>query len=390
MAEFIRSQHGYEEGWVGRKPLGQGAVGRAGMWEKRDADGNVIDQVCIKQTKAQYLRDYNWRKPSEVKVMEDLRDKPNNGTVQLRGYRRYPRSKAHRIYLEYCEHGNLESLIAKYRRKSQYFPEEFIWDVFYHLTQACRVMALGPSQRKVEYLDTYVHRDIKPENIFLAATCGYDEDGIPIYPTTRLGDFGLTIATGDEDPRNPSELKGAGTNGYRAPEQKFPSNPPRTFAKGYQEGTVEDEITDDSPEFSSKTNVWGVGACIYKLIWLTDVWYDRYRRIKENKETIPEIVTTRRPEYSKQLRDLVRECLRFWPSTRPSWHRLLRRIERVRNIARERWERTQNIPSDSVLCYTKEALDEMSSGTWVKRQRVFEDTPPPSYSSLGDPNSDYP
>lgn len=43
MAEFIRSHHGYEEGWVGRKPLGQGAVGRAGMWEKRDADGNVVD-----------------------------------------------------------------------------------------------------------------------------------------------------------------------------------------------------------------------------------------------------------------------------------------------------------------------------------------------------------
>ncbi|KAL9600911.1 MAG: hypothetical protein Q9219_002846 [cf. Caloplaca sp. 3 TL-2023] len=40
---FMRSKHGYEEGWVGRKPLGKGAMGVAGMWEKRDADGNVID-----------------------------------------------------------------------------------------------------------------------------------------------------------------------------------------------------------------------------------------------------------------------------------------------------------------------------------------------------------
>lgn len=43
MAGFIRSHHGYEEGWVGRKFLGQGAAGRAGMWEKRDADKNVVD-----------------------------------------------------------------------------------------------------------------------------------------------------------------------------------------------------------------------------------------------------------------------------------------------------------------------------------------------------------
>lgn len=42
-AEFIRSRHGYEEGWLGRQMLGQGAHGRAGMWEKRDSEGSVVD-----------------------------------------------------------------------------------------------------------------------------------------------------------------------------------------------------------------------------------------------------------------------------------------------------------------------------------------------------------
>lgn len=42
-AEFLRSAHGYEDGWVGRKPLGMGSNGMAGMWEKRDGEGRVVD-----------------------------------------------------------------------------------------------------------------------------------------------------------------------------------------------------------------------------------------------------------------------------------------------------------------------------------------------------------
>lgn len=53
--------------------------------------------------------------------------------------------------------------------------------------------------------------------VFLAAPRGYDEDGIPIYPTARLGDFGLALITGEEDSDNPKKFKGIGTMGYRAP-----------------------------------------------------------------------------------------------------------------------------------------------------------------------------
>lgn len=45
-SKFLRSAHGYEEGWVGRKPLGSGIEAIAGMWEKRDDTGRVVD-VCI-------------------------------------------------------------------------------------------------------------------------------------------------------------------------------------------------------------------------------------------------------------------------------------------------------------------------------------------------------
>lgn len=42
-AKFLRSAHGYEEGWVGRKPLGAGTEAIAGLWEKRDETGRVVD-----------------------------------------------------------------------------------------------------------------------------------------------------------------------------------------------------------------------------------------------------------------------------------------------------------------------------------------------------------
>ncbi|KAL8993202.1 MAG: hypothetical protein Q9188_007387, partial [Gyalolechia gomerana] len=355
MAEFIRSHHGYEEGWVGRKFLGQGAAGRAGMWEKRDADRNVVDRVCIKQTQEPTFSEYKWDKPFEVEVMEDLQDPANNGTVQLRG---------------------------------QYIPEEFIWDAFYHLANACRAMDRGPSRPEDKRRDIYIHRDIKPDNIFLAAPGGYNEDCIPIYPTTKLGDFGLAKATGLEDPLNPSAYKGRGTIGYRPPEQKVPAHIQKDYSKEYQDEFVYGEITNDEPKFSSESNVWGVGACIYKFIWLTDASYDFHDKMKENEEVIPKIETTRTPEYSQELRDLVHECLNFSPLKRPTLSTLIDRVGQARARFREQWKETRKVPSESLLYYTDEAVEKMDFGTWVKRRHVHEDPPPTSYSYLSDPSLD--
>lgn len=45
-SEFIRSEAGISEPpfvWVGKRPLGKGAFGVAGLWEKIDPEGNVVD-----------------------------------------------------------------------------------------------------------------------------------------------------------------------------------------------------------------------------------------------------------------------------------------------------------------------------------------------------------
>ena len=42
-AEFIRSYSGLGSGWVGKRPLGVGGFGMAGLWEKSDGNGTVIE-----------------------------------------------------------------------------------------------------------------------------------------------------------------------------------------------------------------------------------------------------------------------------------------------------------------------------------------------------------
>lgn len=43
IGKFIASPHGYEVGWSGVKFLQAGSFGAAGMWEKKDEQGNIID-----------------------------------------------------------------------------------------------------------------------------------------------------------------------------------------------------------------------------------------------------------------------------------------------------------------------------------------------------------
>ena len=45
-AEFIRSGIGlveFSDDWVGKRPLGQGGLGLAGLWERLDEDGTPVD-----------------------------------------------------------------------------------------------------------------------------------------------------------------------------------------------------------------------------------------------------------------------------------------------------------------------------------------------------------
>ncbi|KAI4234091.1 MAG: hypothetical protein LQ349_003995 [Xanthoria aureola] len=376
---FLRSEHGYEEGWEGIKMLGQGAEGRAGLWEKSDGDGNIIDQICIKQIGEG--GDPKLRKALEARVMQDLGKWPNNGSVRLRGYRRYPKIMAHRLYMEYCQHGDLRRLIASYRKKKQYFPEEFIWDVFHHLVNACKAMDKGPSRPKDPSHTTYVHRDIKPNNIFLAAAESYADGGIPIYPSTRMGDFGLCIPTGEQDIyHNPHELRDTGTWGYKAPEQKrdaetlIKMNEEELEKNGPNDGLlVEDygihDNTYDWPPLGTHTNIWAVGACMYELIVLTRVAWD-FRLADDEDRALGKVQTHRVPEYSEPLTKLVRRCLRFEIDGRPTLEELEKVIDSRRSMFRARWSAGEPIPDQAVLYVDPDDIKNMEVGPFVTARHI--------------------
>ncbi|KAL8801927.1 MAG: hypothetical protein Q9200_006772 [Gallowayella weberi] len=298
---------------------------------------------------------------------------------------------AHRLHLEFCQHGDLEDLIEKYRAKIQYFPEEFIWDVFHHLVNACKAMDRGPSKRKNPVLTTYVHRDIKPENskiflarsvgvfpdsnglqVFLAAPKGYDADGTPMYPTAKLGDFGLATVTGEDDILyNPQRLRAIGTAGYRAPEQMRPQEDQERWPKDERE-PVSHAVNQEWPILGTPTNVWGVGASIYKLILLTDAYHDLHRAY-EKKTGLEKLETHRTPEYSRDLLNLVYDCLKIDPNRRPYLQRLDQVIEKQRASFRDSWSRGGPVTEEANLRLTNDELNEMEMGRFVRRKHVPED-----------------
>lgn len=157
----------------------------------------------------------------------------------------------------------------------------------------------------------------------------------------------------------------------------------------YRDTFVEDEVTDDSPSIGSKTNIWEAAACIFKLMKLTDADYAFYGKMnKKTGEVINKIKNTWEPGYSQELIDLVHQCLKFYPRDRPDVNQLLSTIVRNRNCFRDSWQRDPIIPRQAILAFTREAWNEMESGSWVRPGNAPSETPPESYASLEVGHSD--
>lgn len=246
---FIRSYSGLGHEWVGRRPLGAGGFGMAGLWEKHDDDGTVIEQMVIKQIGA---RKGIWEPemPVEVKIMRKMQETGCASVVQFIAYKRYLQDRVHRIYMEYCPHGDLKRLYKRYRKFRLYMPEPFLWDVFHQLVETAVAMRYGPADGRWDDYEI-VHLDIKPANVFLHTE--NRQSGVPFYPATKLGDWGLARVTHADDPENPSSLRTAGTPGYKAPEQKQ-SLPPAWKT--------------NPPSILAHTNIWAIGATMFELMTL--------------------------------------------------------------------------------------------------------------------------
>lgn len=182
------------------------------------------------------------------------------------------------------------------------------------------------------------------------------ENGVPFYPVAKLGDFGLSVRTNLDDPKNPNRLIGVGTPIYYAPEQNRRHDPRHHLRK----------------PLAAHTNIWGVAATMFELLTLQNVyayWYHDGVDPDGSLEGIPEITTNKNPEYSEELRTLIRQCLRPDPYDRPPTSEVQDRVEAARtefsSVGYDLRGEDKDAPHESErLYYRPNDTESMRPGSW--------------------------
>lgn len=154
----------------------------------------------------------------------------------------------------------------------------------------------------------WIHRDLKPQNVFLddrQRTADFS-----MYPQGRIGDFGLAICTDEQDPDNPFAYLDAGTP-YWTPPELILLHDGRTM------------LPIKGPKLGEKTNVWGIGAIMSRLI---------SREPRPNRPAFEDAmpdgpgISGDAYKYSQELRDTIKLCCNYRPGQRVSLRELREEI----------------------------------------------------------------
>jgi serine/threonine protein kinase len=126
-------------------------------------------------------------------------------TRTLRGQDRIIDRETSTIYIimEFCENGDLASVIRKHKRAGKRMEESKIWALLFQIS--CALHECHCRKQKI------LHRDIKPANVFIDKQHGF-----------KLGDFGLARVLGTETQFARTNV---GTPYYMAPEQVRDAHP---------------------------------------------------------------------------------------------------------------------------------------------------------------------
>ncbi|XP_032845396.1 serine/threonine-protein kinase Nek2 isoform X3 [Tyto alba] len=247
--------------------IGAGSYGKCRK-VRRKADGKILvwkelDYGSMTEAEKQML-------VSEVNLLRELRH-PNI----VRYYDRIVDRSSTTLYIvmEYCDGGDLASLIARCTKERHYLEESFVLRVLTQLT-----LALKECHRRSDGGVT-VHRDLKPANVFL--------DG---KQNVKLGDFGLARILHHDTSFAKTFV---GTPYYMSPEQM------------------------NYMSYNEKSDIWSLGCLLYELCALSPPF--RAYNQKELAEKIREGKFRRIPyRYSEQLNELLKEMLNVKDYCRPS------------------------------------------------------------------------
>ncbi|KAL6486709.1 hypothetical protein MHYP_G00061010 [Metynnis hypsauchen] len=248
--------------------IGSGSYGRC-QKIRRKSDGKVLvwkelDYGTMAEAEKQML-------VSEVNLLRELKH-PNI----VRYYDRIIDRTNTTLYIvmEYCEGGDLASLITKCIKDRRYLEEDFILRVMAQLA-----LALKECHGRGNGGSTVLHRDLKPANIFLDAK-----------QNVKLGDFGLARILKHETSFAKTFV---GTPYYMSPEQM------------------------NRMSYNEKSDIWSLGCLLYELCALSPP-FTAYNQ-KELAEKIKEGKFRRIPyRYSSELNTLLSRMLHLKDYLRPS------------------------------------------------------------------------
>ena len=172
------------------------------------------------------------------------------------------------IIMEYCQYGDLYTLLHSVRKKKVYVNEDIIWDIAYQCLLA------------LEYLHSkhIIHRDIKLLNIFMA------KDKV-----IKIGDFGMSKLLKHKE----MKMSRVGTPLYLAPE------------------LVKKE------KYDYKADIWSLGCSLYHLAKTVPPFNDDnlirlgYAIVNSEPERLPEC-------YSKDFDGFVKKMMTKNSKERPS------------------------------------------------------------------------
>uniref|UniRef100_A0A4W3IF37 non-specific serine/threonine protein kinase n=1 Tax=Callorhinchus milii TaxID=7868 RepID=A0A4W3IF37_CALMI len=183
------------------------------------------------------------------------------------------------IVMEFCEGGDLASLIMKCIRERRYVEEDFALRVFAQI-----VLALHECHRRSESGRTVLHRDLKPANVFLDA-----------QHNVKLGDFGLARILQHDTSFAKTFV---GTPYYMSPEQM------------------------NHMSYNEKSDIWSLGCLLYELCALSPP-FTAYNQ-KELAEKIRDGKFRRIPfRFSEELNEIVSKMLHLKDYLRPSVNELM-------------------------------------------------------------------
>lgn len=253
--------------------IGTGSYGRC-QKVRRKSDGKVLvwkelDYGSMTEAEKQML-------VSEVNLLRELKH-PNI----VRYYDRIIDRTNTTLYIvmEYCEGGDLASVIAKGTKERQYLEEDFVLRVMTQLT-----LALKECHRRSDGGHTVLHRDLKPANVFL--------DG---KQNVKLGDFGLARILNHDMSFAKTFV---GTPYYMSPEQM------------------------NRMSYNEKSDIWSLGCLLYELCALMPP-FTAFNQ-KELAGKIREGKFRRIPyRYSDELNDIITRMLNLKDYQRPSVEEIL-------------------------------------------------------------------